>query len=114
MITYADCSANDKIHFKNFVFFIVNNIFFLSLSEMARFESVGNVVEKLAVFVLLRVEEKSEVVKNIIKQVVNYDSSLNAPWQWIDELIVLLNLAKSIVGPKIFEMLVDLAVETVG
>jgi hypothetical protein len=45
---------------------------------------------------------------------VNYDSSLNAPWQWIDELIVLLNLAKSIVGPKIFEMLVDLAVETVG
>jgi hypothetical protein len=67
MVTHANCAAYDEIHLEHFIFFVVNHIFFLTLCEMTRFEAVSNVVEEFAVFVLLRIEEESEVVENIIE-----------------------------------------------
>lgn len=78
MVTHANCTTYYKIHLKHFIFFVVNYVLFLALCEMSRFEAVSNVVKEFAVFVLLRIEEESEVVENIIKQVVNDYSSLNA------------------------------------
>jgi len=61
----------------------------------------------------LRVEEKSEVVKYIVKEIVHYYTSFDASGQGINELVVFLNLAESVVGPEIFEMLVYLSVQTI-
>ena len=42
------------------------------------------------------------------------NSTLNAAREGINELIVFLHLAQSVVGPVILEVLVDLTVERVG
>jgi len=113
MIANAYISANDKVHLQNFVFFIVNHIFFMFLSKMTRIKPISNIVKKLAVFILLWIEEKSKVVKDVIKQVVHYNASLNTSWERIHKLVIFLNLAQSIVGPKVFEVLVNLPVQTI-
>lgn len=81
---------------------------------MAWLEAVCNIVKKLAVFVLLGIEEEPKVVEHVIKQVVHDDAAFDAPWQRIYELIVFLHLAEAVVGPEVLEMLVYLSVETVG
>jgi hypothetical protein len=43
---------------------------------MTRLQAISNVVKELAVFVLLRIEEKPEVIKNIIEKIVHNYSSL--------------------------------------
>lgn len=44
---------------------------------MTRFQTERNIVEELAVFIFLRVEEESEVVKDVIKQVVDQNAAFN-------------------------------------
>jgi hypothetical protein len=44
---------------------------------MARFKAVSYVIKEFAVFVLLRIEEKPEVVENVIEQVVHDYPSLD-------------------------------------
>lgn len=60
------------------------------------------------------IEKDPEVVKNIVKQVVHNDASLDTRRQSVDELIVFLNLLEAVVRPKVLEVLVDLAVKTIG
>ena len=81
---------------------------------MSRLKAESNIVEELAIFVLLWIEEKAEVVENIIEEVMDDYTALDLPRQRINELIVLLDLAEAIIGPEILEVLVDLAVEWVG
>jgi len=67
MVPYADCARDDEIHFEHFFFFIINNVFVVFLAEVARFEAKSDIIQEFAVFVLLRVEEKAEIVENVIK-----------------------------------------------
>jgi hypothetical protein len=70
-------AADDKVHFKHFVLFIVNHVLVLLFVKMARLEAIGDVVEEFAVFVLLGVKEKSEVVEHVVEKVVNDNTSLD-------------------------------------
>ena len=114
MVSHTYCSANDEVHFKDFVFFVVDYVFILAFCEMTRLQAISNVVKELAVFVLLRIEEKPEVIKNIIEKIVHNYSSLYTSRQWIDELVIFLYLTQSVVWPEVFKVLVDLAVKAVG
>ena len=67
VVANTNSAADDEVHLKNFFLLIVYNIFILCVAEMAWFQAKSNVVKEFAVLVLLRVEEESEVVKNIIK-----------------------------------------------
>lgn len=67
MIPYADCARDDEIHFEYFFFFIINDIFVVFFAKVARFEAKSDIIKEFAVFVLLRVEEKAEIVENVIK-----------------------------------------------
>ena len=78
---------------------------------MSWLESKGDIVEELAVFVLLRIEEEAEVVEDVIEEVMDDYAALDLPRQCVDELVVFLDLAKAIIGPEVLEVLVDLAVE---
>ena len=83
------------------------------MDKMARFEPKGNVMEKLAIFVFLRVEEKSEIVNYVIEQVVHDNTSLDCSWQRIQELIIFLYLRKSVVRPVVLEVVVNLPIQVV-
>ena len=77
MVSHTHGPADDKVHLKYFVFFVVNNIFFFAFSEMAWFKAISYVIKEFAVFILLRIEEKPEVVENVIEQVVHDYPSLD-------------------------------------
>lgn len=113
MIAYADKSIQNEVHLKDLLFFVIDNIFFLLLAEMTRFKAEGDIVEELAILVRLRVEEETEVVEYVIKKVVHDNASLYLPWKCIDELIVFLNLTESVILPKVLEVLINLAIQTV-
>jgi len=78
VISHAYGPADDKVHLKYFVFFVIYNIFFFAFREMARFKAISYVIKEFAIFILLRIEEKPEVVENVIKQVVYDYPSLDA------------------------------------
>ena len=59
---------------------------------MPWFKAKSDIIKKFAFFVFLWIEEEAEVVKNIIKEVMDNDTSLYRAWQSIDEVIVFLNL----------------------
>jgi len=67
MVTHTDCTRDDEVHFKYLFFFVENHIFFFFFTEMAGFEAKSNIVKEFAIFVLLGVEEKAEIVENVIK-----------------------------------------------
>jgi hypothetical protein len=47
------------------------------VDEMTGFQAKCNVMKKLAIFVLLRVEEESKIVDNVIEQIVHHNTSLD-------------------------------------
>ena len=114
MVSHANSSADNEVHLEDFFFLIIDNVLVLLLTEVTGFQSKSNVVKELAVFILLRVEEETEIVEYVIKEIVHNDSTLNAARECINKLIVFLHLAQSIVGPVILKMLVDLTIERVG
>ena len=113
MVADSYGAVENEVHFEHLLFFVIDDIFFLLLAEVAGFEAESDVVQELAVLVLLGVEEEAEVVENVVKQVVHNDASLYLPGQCIDELVVFLHLAETVIGPEVLEVLVDLAVERV-
>jgi RNase adaptor protein for sRNA GlmZ degradation len=78
MVSHANSSADNEVHLENFFFFIIDNVLVLLLTEVTGFQSKGNVVEELAIFILLRVEEETEVVEYVIEEIVHNDTTLNA------------------------------------
>jgi len=63
--------------------------------------------------VLLWVEEETEVVEDIVEEVMNYDAALHLARQELKELVVVLDLTEPVVLPKVLVVLVDLAVQCV-
>lgn len=113
VVSDANRTRNDEVHLQHFLFFIENELLLVLVAEIARHEAKSDIIHKLAVFVLLRVEENAEVVENVVKQVVHYNTSLNATRQCINELIIFLDLVQAVVRPVVLEMLVYLPVQTV-
>lgn len=106
-------ALKDKVHLKDFFLFVVDDILLLLVAEVARLQSESHIVKELTVLVLLRVEEESEVVENVVEQVVNDDAALDLTGQGVDELVVFLHLTKTVVCPEVLEVLIDLSVERV-
>ncbi len=73
----TDCSIEDKVHFEDFLFFVIDDILVFLVWEVARFQAESHIVQKLAVFVFLGVEEEAEVVENVVEQVVHDDAALD-------------------------------------
>jgi len=113
METDTDGTIDDEVHLKHLLLFVIDDILIFFVAEVARFEPEGDIVQELAILVLLRVEEEAEVVENIVKEVMDDDTSLDLAWESVDKLIVLLHLAEPVVEPVVLEVLVDLAVERV-
>ena len=80
---------------------------------MSWLKAEGNIIEELAIFVLLGIEEEAEVVEDVIKEVMDDYAAFDLSRQRVNELIVFLDLAEAIIGPEILEVLIDLAVERV-
>ena len=92
VVSNTDLSLCDEVHLKDFFFLIVDHILVLFLAEVSWFQSKGNIVQEFALLVLLGVEEEAEIVEDIVKEVMNNDSSFDRTWQCIDEIVVLLHL----------------------
>ena len=80
---------------------------------MAGFKTVSNIIKELTVLVLLGIEKKSKIVENVVKEIVYDYTSFDASRQSINKLVIFLNLTQSVIGPEVFEMLIDLSVETI-
>lgn len=113
VIANANESIQNEVHLKDFLLLVIDDIFFLFFAEVTWFQAEGDIVQKLAVLVCLRVEEKSEVVEDVIEQIMHDDSSLDLPRQSIDELIVFLNLAQPVILPKVLEVLIYLPIKAI-
>ena len=113
VITDADISIEDEVHFEDLFFFVVDHVFVFLLAEMAWLQSEGYIVEELAILVLLRVKEEPEVIEDVVEQIVHNDASFDLARQSINELVVFLDLAQSVVGPEVLEVLIDLAVQRI-
>lgn len=111
VISNTNGTIQDKVHLEHLFLLVVDHVLFLFVTEVAGFKSKSNIIEELAFLVLLRVEEESEVVEYVVKQIVDDNSTFDLSRKRIDELIVFLNLAEAIVCPEILEMLVDLPVK---
>ena len=111
VVTNANSTTQDEVHLEDLFFFVIDDILFFLVAEVAWFKSKGHIVQEFTLLVLLRIKEEPEVVEDVIEEIVNDDTALDLSWESIDELIVLLDLTESIVSPKVFEMLIDLAVK---
>ena len=111
MIANTNRAIQDEVHLKDFFFLVIDDILIFFLTEVSRLKAESNIIEELAIFVLLWIEEKAEVVEDIIEEVMDDYTALDLPRQRVNELIVLLDLAEAIIGPEVLEVLVDLAVE---
>jgi len=113
VVANAYTSADHEIHFHHLFFFVVDNVLAKIFRKLAWLQTIGNVVKELF-GVSLGVKEVAEVVENIIKKKVDYDSILYRSRKSVDEFIVLLHLSQAIVGPIVFKVFVDLVVQTIG
>ena len=111
MIANTNCTIQDEVHLKDFLFLVIDDILVFFLAEVSGLKAKGNIIEELAIFVLLWIEEEAEVVEDVIEEVMDDYTALDLPWQRVNELVVFLDLAEAIIGPEILEVLVDLAVE---
>ena len=114
MIANADCTIQDEVHLQDFFFFVIDDVLVFFLTEVPRLKAKCNIIQELAVLVLLRIEEEAEVVEDVIEQVMDDYAAFDLPRQRINELVVFLDLTQSIIGPEVLEVLVDLAVKRVG
>ena len=71
-------------------------------------------MEELAVLIFLGVEKESEVVENVVEEVVDDNSTFYWSWKSLDEFGVFADHVQSIIHPVVLEMTVYLAVEGVG
>ena len=81
VIANADGSADNEVHFDDFFFFVVNQKAIFLFHKLAGFQTKGHIIQKLCVLVLLRVEEKAEVVENVVEEVVHNDAPFDRFWQ---------------------------------
>lgn len=65
------CPRYNKVHFQDFFLLIIDDTLINVTAEMPRFQSKSNIMQEFAVPVLLRVEKEPEVVKDVVKQIVN-------------------------------------------
>jgi len=77
MVTDAHRPLLNKVHFEYILFLVEDHIFVLPLTEKARHQPICHIIQELAVLVLLRFEECSKVVKNVVKQKVYNNGALN-------------------------------------
>lgn len=111
MVAYADRTRRDEVHLEHFLLLIVDDVFVLILSKIARHQSKRNIVEEFAVLIPLGVEKYAKVIKDIVEEVVHDDAALDATRKRIDEVIILVDLIQAVVVPKVLEVLVDLSIE---
>ena len=66
-----DGASQDEIHLKHFFILVVDHVFSVFLTETAGLQAKGDVVQELAVSILLCVEEEPELVENVVEEVVH-------------------------------------------
>ena len=103
----------DEIHLQYFLFLIIDYVLIFFLAEVSWLKTKGYIIEELALLIFLWIKEETEVVEHIVEKVMDDYTSFDRTWQSIDEIIVFLNLRKTVVCPIIFEMLIDLTIERV-
>jgi hypothetical protein len=108
VVADPDRARNDEVHLEHLFFLVVDNVLVGLVSECPRLQSECDIVEKPGVFVLLWIEEGSEVVKHIVKQEVHDDCSFDRAGQLVRKLIVLLHLVDTVVAPIVLEVAMDL------
>ena len=67
MIANADSPCDDKVHLKDFLLFVKNNVFVRVVPKKSGLKAESHIIQKLRVFLLLRIEENAEVVENVVK-----------------------------------------------
>ena len=67
MIANANCPSDDKVHFEYFLFFVKDNVFVWVVPKKSGLKAESHIIQKLGVFLLLRVEENAKVVENVVK-----------------------------------------------
>ena len=104
-------STDYEVHLKNLFVFIINHAFTLLVAETSWFKTKSHIIKEFAILIFLGIEKEAELIKNVIKKVMNNKTPSNRSWQCSHEFIVFLNLSKPIIRPIIFEMSIYLAVK---
>lgn len=74
-------------------------------------EAEGDVVEESRLFVFFGVEEETESFEDVFEQVICHYLSLDTSRQSLQVLIILIQINKSILLPKIVKMLLNLRMQ---
>ena len=77
VVADSNLSLRDKVHLEYFFLFVIYHILVFFVAEMPWLQSKGDIVEEFTLFVLLRIEEETEVVEDIVEEIVDNDSSLD-------------------------------------
>lgn len=93
----------DEVHLEDLLFFIVDHALIRVTTKMSRFQPKGHIMQEFTIPVFLRVEEETEVVKDIVKQIMDHNPLLNTPRQRLNKLIIL-HMSQPIIRPIILKM----------
>lgn len=77
MVTNTNCSTEDEIHLKYFCLFVVDYTLLFFVNEFSRLQTKGNIVQELAVLVLLWIKEEAEVVEDVIEEIIDNNCFLD-------------------------------------
>lgn len=67
VVTDTDRPRSDKVHLKNFLFFVEDYIFVIFIREISWHQAERNIIQKFGVLVLLRIEENPKIIENIVE-----------------------------------------------
>ena len=106
----SDDTFSDEVHFKNFFFFVVDNLIFRCWLKLSRHEAESTVVkESMGVVHRLDVEETFEGFKNIGKQIDGHDLIFNFSWKGLEILIISVKASKSVLSPVVTKISFNLS-----
>ena len=110
VVSNANFSFLDKVHMRNFIFFIKNQriIDVIVVLKLSWNKTKANIVQELGVKVIKSIEEGSEFVNHIVKQVLEDKMLLYSSGTLVEKLVVLFYRFESVICPVERKVLVYL------
>jgi len=83
----TDGTLSDEVHLEHLVLLVIDDVLFFVVAVLAWLEAEGDIVQELAVLVLLRIEEEAEVVEHVVEEVVHDERAFDLAGQRCQELV---------------------------
>ena len=105
----SDNSFSDEVHFRDFLFFVIDNFVFFCGFKLSRHKSKSNVIQESLFLDAIYVEESFEQLENVGKEVNCHDLVFKFAGQSFQVLIFVVETSESILSPKVIEVIFNLS-----